>query len=553
MPTSFETFINDELPLRVSTLDAPVSGDLPVFTGLGLITEAKTPSELGLATTSYVDTAVTKVWKDQGDYNVSGGTAWPTSANTIGAVPIKAGFLWVVAGAAVDGTTLIGGKIVSNGDTIRALVDAATNAGADWGVNEANLGYTPENKANKAIDLTLPDDTKYPTTLAVSAALSGKQASDTTLTALAAFNSNGVMVQTAADTFTSRTITGTAGQVTVTNGDGVAGNPTVSLPASGVTAGTYGSASLIPVPVVDTYGRITSITTAAVVSPTAFSDSAFRVQDNSDATKQLAFEVSGVATATTKTWTVPNLDIDFRKLSFVATTDFNVLGGTDCRIEGGTNNNVNGTGCAAVNCFYTTLSGTRNTAINCGENGSTFTGSGTENTFINCRGTTQGSGSTHCTYENLWNAAILVNNTVFPEGTKIVGNGITYTTDSILNGTHTGATSVQLLGGGYAPLSIRPVVGGYEAAFHEIDIMGTDINTPYMAMVGRRHVAVLTNNSGGSIFDVTTVGTDGVKNGATYTITITEASGRLSIVCSLTSAAGSDTVIWRCRVRSTYL
>jgi hypothetical protein len=40
--------------------------------------------------------------------------------------------------------------------------------------------------------------------------------------------------------------------------------------------------------------------------PTTFSDSTFRVQDNADATKQLAFECSGIDTATTRTMTVPN-------------------------------------------------------------------------------------------------------------------------------------------------------------------------------------------------------------------------------------------------------
>lgn len=54
---------------------------------------------------------------------------------------------------------------------------------------------------------------------------------DATLTALAAYNTNGLIAQTAADTFAGRTITGTANQITVAQGDGVAGNPALSLPA----------------------------------------------------------------------------------------------------------------------------------------------------------------------------------------------------------------------------------------------------------------------------------------------------------------------------------
>jgi hypothetical protein len=55
------------------------------------------------------------------------------------------------------------------------------------------------------------------------------QAFDATLSALAAFNSNGLLVQTAVDTFTARTLTGPAAGITVTNGNGVSGNPTLAL------------------------------------------------------------------------------------------------------------------------------------------------------------------------------------------------------------------------------------------------------------------------------------------------------------------------------------
>lgn len=66
-------------------------------------------------------------------------------------------------------------------------------------------------------------------TSAIQTQINAKQASDATLTALAAYNTAGLITQTAADTFTGRTITGTANQISVSNGDGVSGNPTLSL------------------------------------------------------------------------------------------------------------------------------------------------------------------------------------------------------------------------------------------------------------------------------------------------------------------------------------
>jgi hypothetical protein len=52
--------------------------------------------------------------------------------------------------------------------------------------------------------------------------------SDPTIAALAAYNTNGLLTQTAENTFTGRTLTAGTG-TSVTNGDGVAGNPTFAV------------------------------------------------------------------------------------------------------------------------------------------------------------------------------------------------------------------------------------------------------------------------------------------------------------------------------------
>lgn len=85
----------------------------------------------------------------------------------------------------------------------------------------------------------------------------GLQPEDDTLTALAGLNSTaGLVTETAVDTFTKRTITGTAGAITVTNGSGAGGNPTIDLANVAGVAGTYAPPTSITV---DAKGRITAI------------------------------------------------------------------------------------------------------------------------------------------------------------------------------------------------------------------------------------------------------------------------------------------------------
>jgi hypothetical protein len=85
------------------------------------------------------------------------------------------------------------------------------------------------------------------------------------LAAVEGLGTTGFTVRTATDTWTTRAITGTAGVVNVTNGDGVAGAPTITLPTVG-TAGTYRSVST------DAYGRVTAGTNPTTLAGYGITD-----------------------------------------------------------------------------------------------------------------------------------------------------------------------------------------------------------------------------------------------------------------------------------------
>lgn len=93
----------------------------------------------------YVDGVTTGLLQDNGNYNPTITSNYPTSANTLSGGNPMTGDLWYIS---ANGT--MNGNAVLLGYSVRALVDnaGATN-NADWAIANVGLGYIPENVANK--------------------------------------------------------------------------------------------------------------------------------------------------------------------------------------------------------------------------------------------------------------------------------------------------------------------------------------------------------------------------------------------------------------------
>lgn len=93
---------------------------------------------------------------------------------------------------------------------------------------------------------------------------------DAGLEALGTFNTTGILVATGDNTWDSVTITGTASNIVVTDGSGIAGNPTIDLaPVTQADSGDFVKVTL------DSFGRVTGNTAVVAADITALVDSTY--------------------------------------------------------------------------------------------------------------------------------------------------------------------------------------------------------------------------------------------------------------------------------------
>jgi lysophospholipase L1-like esterase len=189
-----------------------ITGDLtwtsPSFDGSGNVTNAGTLATVNGNVGSFGDSSHVATFTTNGKGLLTAAGSAAITPAAIGAEPA------ITVGAAA--AYLNGIKGYSTFNSADGLYVNTASSVTTYGIN--NAGIANAKLANSTVSIA-----------GTSIALGGSITLDTIDNGLAV---NGLIVRTAANTRSARTLIGTTNQVSVSNGDGVSGNPTISVPSN---------------------------------------------------------------------------------------------------------------------------------------------------------------------------------------------------------------------------------------------------------------------------------------------------------------------------------
>jgi hypothetical protein len=200
-----------------------------------------------------------------GTLNVANGGTGATSLTTNGIVygnntsavgVTAAGTQYQVLQAGATGVPAFGAVNLGQSAAVTGTL-GATNGGT--GLSSFSTGNVLYASANNTWAAASPGAT------------SGVQAYDADLDALAGLTTTGIIVRTGAGTATTRSITGTATRIEVSNGNGVSGEPTIDL----ATVTNPGSGGTFVKITTDGYGRVTNSTAVTTSDITTLVDATY--------------------------------------------------------------------------------------------------------------------------------------------------------------------------------------------------------------------------------------------------------------------------------------
>ena len=222
---------------------------------------------------SVSNTANTLVQRDA-DGNFSAGTITATLIGNASTAARLASSRQITLGDDLTGSAIFDG---STNITINAALDLIATLPHYDGTASATGTYTKVTVDAKG----RISNAETPTTLAaygLDGTVEGQSAQpyDLDLAAIAGLTTTGMLARASGGNMQTRTITGNAGRISVNDGSGVSGNPTIDLITTTVSAGDYNTESLTSVAgsqtvnatkfSVDAYGRLTSATTVPIAT-----------------------------------------------------------------------------------------------------------------------------------------------------------------------------------------------------------------------------------------------------------------------------------------------